>query len=506
MSDFFVNILKPVIDNIEKYSDRNAFCIDGVFFKYADFGKTISKIRQEVKKIGKDVTRIGVVGNDDLETYASFFALWLENKYYVPLSPMEPIDRCLQMINQFSVTIILDSSHLSVYPENLIVPTNQLVFSKIDLAFENKGSEDELVYILLTSGSTGIPKAVPTSRKNLLIFIESMVNEAYELTFEDKCLQCNNLNFDGSVLSYLYPLLFGASIYTVPHDQIVYSYIYGLLENHQLTTAFIAPSTIRYLRPYFNEIYLPALNYCALGGEGLSLDLLNEWAKCIPNAIIDNIYGPTEFTIYCIFARYNRSDISVNKAYNGIFHIGKPFIQTKILIADSENNEVPLGVHGELCLSGGQLTQGYLNDDEKNATSFFSKKGIRYYKTGDICFVDEEGDIMFVGRIDSQVQIYGYRVELGEIEYYARKLLNGLNVYVTAIENCIGNMEIVLFIESGPIDTNSLDTKLRQLLQGYMVPRQICFVSQFPLNNNGKIDKKKLIASLKGESTINEVA
>ena len=113
---------------------------------------------------------------------------------------------------------------------------------------------------------------------------------------------------------------------------------------------------------------------------------------------------------------------------------------------------------------------------------------------------------MFVGRIDSQVQIYGYRVELGEIEYYARKLLNGLNVYVTAIENCIGNMEIVLFIESGPIDTNSLDTKLRQLLQGYMVPRQICFVSQFPLNNNGKIDKKKLIASLKGESTINEVA
>ena len=135
MSDFFVKILKPVIDNIEKYSDRNAFCIDGVFFKYADFGKTISKIRQEVKKIDKDIPRIGLVANDDLETYASIFALWLENKYYVPLSPMEPIDRCLQMINQFSVTIILDSSHLSVYPENLIVPTNQLVFSKIDLEF-----------------------------------------------------------------------------------------------------------------------------------------------------------------------------------------------------------------------------------------------------------------------------------------------------------------------------------------------------------------------------------
>ena len=498
MNDFFVKILKPVIDNIEKHSERNAFCIEGVFLKYADFGKTISMIRQEVKKIGTQVKRIGVVGNDDIETYASFFALWLEDKCYVPLSPMEPIERCLQITDQASVTIILDSSPLSAYPENLIVPTNQLVFNEIDLAYENKGSDDDLAFILFTSGSTGIPKAVPISRKNLLIFIGSLVNEAFELSVEDKCLQCNNLNFDGSVLAYLYPLLFGACIYTVPFNQIAYSYIYGLLENHQLTNAFIAPSTIRYLRPYFNEIYLPALKHCILGGEGLPLDLLNEWSMCIPNAMIDNIYGPTEFTIYCIFSRYNRSEISANKAYNGIFHIGKPFAQTKILITDIDNNEVPIGVHGELCLAGDQLTQGYLNDDEKNAVSFFFKEGIRYYKTGDICFIDEEGDIMFVGRIDSQVQIYGYRVELGEIEFYARKLLKGLNVYVTAIENCIGNIEIVLFIESEPFDTNFLNKGMRQLLQGYLVPRQILFVSHFPLNANRKIDKKKLISSIKG--------
>ena len=96
------------------------------------------------------------------------------------------------------------------------------------------------------------------------------------------------------------------------------------------------------------------------------------------------------------------------------------------------------------------------------------------------------------------VQIYGYRVELGEIEFYARKLLKGLNVYVTAIENCIGNIEIVLFIESEPFDTNFLNTGMRQLLQGYLVPRQILFVSHFPLNANRKIDKKKLISSIKG--------
>ena len=497
MNDFFVKILKPVIDNIEKYSDRNAFCIDGTFFKYSDFGKAISKIRQEVKKIDKDVKRIGVVGNDDLETYASFFALWLENKCYVPLSPMEPISRCLQIIDEVSVPIILDSSHLSVYPENLIVPTNQLAFSITDYVYENKGSDDDLAYILFTSGSTGIPKAVPISRNNLLRFIESMVNEAYKLTFEDKCLQCNNLNFDVSLQAYLYPLLFGACIYTVPHNQIGYSYIYDLLENHKLTNAIISPSVIRYLRPYFNEIYLPALKYCSLGGEGLPMDLLNEWAKCIPNAIIENLYGPTEITIYCIFARYNRSDISANKAYNGIFHIGKPFAQIKKLIVDSENNELPIGIHGELCLAGNQLTQGYLNNDEKNADSFFLNEGIRYHKTGDICFIDEEGDIMFVGRMDSQVQIYGIRVELGEIEFYARKLLDCLNIYAMAVENSIGNMEVVLIIESEPFDANPFTKGLRQLLPSHMVPRKILFVSQFPLNNNGKIDRKKLIALIK---------
>ena len=104
---------------------------------------------------------------------------------------------------------------------------------------------------------------------------------------------------------------------------------------------------------------------------------------------------------------------------------------------------------------------------------------------------------MFVGRIDSQVQIYGIRVELGEIEFYARELLDGLNVYVTAIENSIGNMEVVLFIESEPFDTNPFTKSLRQLLPSHMVPRKIFFVSQFPLNNNGKINKNKLIALIK---------
>jgi len=497
MKNFFAEIIKPVIGNIEKFPQKYAFCINQTFYTYNEFGESISKIRKVLKGLKGDIKQIGLVANNDIETYASIFALWLENKYYVPLNPADPISRINQMIDQVSIQAILDSSDTTRFYHKRTILTKNLICDCTNFSLPIDYIEDELTYVLFTSGSTGYPKAVPITRKNLMAFLDSFISIYSNFSVDDKCLQCNNLTFDVSVHSFLIPLMHGACVFTVAQNQIAYSYIYELLENYNLTIVFIGPSTIRYLRPYFDEINLPAVKYCVFAGEELPLDILKEWSKCIPNAIIQNHYGPTECTTYCTFSQFDRRDILANKSYNGIFNIGRPYNGVRTILIDSNNDEVNTGCQGELCLAGDQLTKGYLNSNEKNATSFFIRDGIRYYKTGDICYMDDEKNIMFVGRLDSQVQIYGYRVELGEIEFHAKKKLYGINICVVAFENKIGNTEIVLFLECEPIDIKKIRENLDQVLPSYMVPTQFIFTAQFPLNSNGKTDKLKLKSLIK---------
>lgn len=356
-------------------------------------------------------------------------------------------------------------------------------------------SDDLTAYILFTSGSTGKPKGVQISRGNIAAFMEAFWQTGIRIDETDRCLQCFDLTFDLSVMSYLTPLVKGACTYTVPHDQIKYNYIYGLLEDHRLTFALMVPSTIRYLRPYFEEIHLPDMRYSLFCGEALPLDMTEEWSKCLPNAEIDNVYGPTEDTIFCSCYRYCRE--GGNKAVNGILSIGKSMNGGKMIIADDEGRELPAGQQGELCLAGRQLTPGYWKNPEKNREMFFTAEdGTRFYRTGDLCVMDEEGDIMYYGRLDFQAKIQGYRVELGEIEYHAREYLKDKNAVAVAFDNITGNTEIALFVESAEIPADRLTEYMRTKMPAYMIPTRILFVPQFPLNINGKTDRNRLKSML----------
>jgi D-alanine--poly(phosphoribitol) ligase subunit 1 len=173
-------------------------------------------------------------------------------------------------------------------------------------------------------------------------------------------------------------------------------------------------------------------------GEALPADLIKEWSHCVPNAFIDNVYVPTEDTIFC--SQYRFSRVRLNKSYNGILSIGKSMTSAQMVIVNDENLEISDGKQGELYLSGSQLTSGYWNNPEKNNEIFFTdNQGVRFYKTGDICYKNSEGDIMYSGRLDYQLKVQGYRVELGEIEHYAREFLKGQNAIVMAFENKTGN-------------------------------------------------------------------
>jgi len=487
-------VIGPVLTMISRFPGRNAFCIGEAFYTYSQFGQYISSIRSVIKDLSIDERHIGLVANDDIETYASIFALWLEGKAYIPLHPNQPLDRSEEIMKQIDINTVLDSSEASRFLKHSVVKTSALAYKKDLLMNDVDVNDGHLAYVLFTSGSTGTPKGVTLSRNNIGAFMDSFWDSEITITEDDKCLQCFDLTFDVSVQCFLAPLSKGACVYTIPHDQIKFSYVYGLLEDHGLTFAAIAPSMLRYLKPYFAEIHLPALKYCILTGEASPVDLVGDWQKCVPNACLFNFYGPTETTIYCTSYRIDHG--AKIKALHGMLSIGKPMKNVKAIVVDENGNVLSKGEKGELCICGEQVSPGYWNSPEKNALAFFEKEWNgtteRFYHTGDLCYIDDEDSLMLYGRLDSQAKIQGYRVELGEIEHHARQYLNGNNAVVLTFINSIGNTELAIFVEGEKIDIAALTDHLRNKVPWYMVPTKIAVEKEFPLNPNGKVDKRRL--------------
>ena len=313
---FKENIINPLVENILKSSNSNAFCINEKFYTYREFGEAISGIRTLLKRAKFSNRNVGLVINDDLSTYASIFALWMDGCAYVPLHPNWPIERCQEIINQVKLDLILDSSEITRYEGN-IIDTMQYPKDQINLECNKGESDDEIAYILFTSGSTGKPKGVMISRNNVGAFMDSFWKTGILIDEKDRCLQCFDLSFDVSVQSYLVPLTKGACCYTVPNGQIKYVYAAGLIENHKLTFGAMAPSMIRFLKPYFDEIDMSSLKTSILTAEASPLDLVEQWQKVAMNADIYDFYGPTEATIYCTCYKLNSG--GNNKALNGVY-------------------------------------------------------------------------------------------------------------------------------------------------------------------------------------------
>jgi len=494
-----MRFIENLVHSFKENHLNNALCINDVFYSYEDFVITISKIRSKiVNTIIHSEKLIGLVTNDDIETYASIIALWLEGKAYVPVNPESPIERNIQVFELTNSKYVFDSSPISQYEqynEFNVISSISNVPIEINLS-PKKLSGGEIAYILFTSGTTGQPKGVPISFNNIQGLVDAVYAEPeFNLITSDRCLQMFELTFDFSVVTYLFPFLAGACVYTIPKGKIKYFYIFKLIKSQNLTVLTMVPSIINYLRTYFDEINAPHVRYCSFGGGALHAGIAKEWSDCLPNCKIFNYYGPTEFTVYSGFYPYNKQ--SHTKGHNGIIAIGKPQKDTSYLIVDDTNKELKTNTVGELCLAGPQITSGYWKNEDQNLKSFFSRiennKRIRYYKTGDLCIKDNDGDFLYVGRLDFQVKIRGYRVELTEIEYHAKHCSpNKANMVAIDVYNKLGNAELVLAIESVSFDTTLIFKYLKTKLPGYMIPMHIEFIKEFPHSVNGKIDRKSL--------------
>ena len=490
----FENQVIHQLEHIMKaFAERNAFYIDDKYYTYDDLAKSVSKVRDRLGRINSKSTNVGLIANDDLETYASIIALWFEGLAYVPIHPGHPKNRGFEIIEQAEIDWVLDSSETPFLNEVITIQTTELEFKEYNLS-ACQADDNQLAYILFTSGSTGKPKGVSITRKNVGAFMDSFWKIGFKIDEKDRCLQCFDLTFDVSVQSFLVPLTKGACTYTIPHDRIKYSYASELLEDHELTFGAMAPSMIRFLKPYFDEISFPALKYNILTAEASPLSLIEEWSVCVPNAQIIDLYGPTEATIYCTYYTYSRD--KSNKSLNGMLCIGKPMDGITAIICDENGKVLPSNEKGELCVAGNQVTAGYWKNEEKNKSAFFETKlngkVQRFYKTGDGCYTDDDGDLMLSGRLDHQVKIQGYRIELGEIECHTRDAVDGKNAVAVVYENHTGANEIAMFIENPSIDEEAIKSYLKSKMPPYMIPAKFITVPSFPINTNGKTDRLEL--------------
>lgn len=490
---FNSTILYPVLHTIEACIEKSAFYVDGQYFTYYQFAQRISAIRQQIHALHTDEQVFALAIHDDLDTYASIFALWMEGKAYVPLHPNQPLERNLNIIQQVGLSNVLDSADESVFDNHSlnVIHTNTYAYTANYLDNWVETSDDALAYILFTSGSTGVPKGVQITRGNVTAFMDSFWKTDITITEEDRCLQVFDLTFDVSVQSYLVALTRGACVYTVPYGQVKYLYAASLIQEQKITFGAMAPSMLTYLRPYFDEFDATSMRTTILTAEACPVDLMEDWYQCAKNTEIYDFYGPTEATIYCTYYHLTRD--GDNLSQNGIISIGKPMANVQAIIMREDGSLVEGQEKGELCVAGDQVTLGYWKNDEKNASSFFMRDGIRYYHTGDLCYWDDSGNILYCGRIDQQAKIQGFRVELGEIEYHAREFYDKeCRVVAIAFDNAQKLTEIALFVESSEQDTKVLIDYLRSKMPHYMIPSRIIFEQQFPLNKSEKIDRNAL--------------
>ncbi|MCX6274153.1 MAG: AMP-binding protein [Bacteroidetes bacterium] len=487
--------LDQLADSLHNYEDEPAFCIGDKYYSYSNFRKTIAGIQQQIAETGLTGHRnIGILAYDDIETYASVFAILYMGHAFVPVNPLHPLERNKEIIHQSDIALLLSGKDDTI-ARNLSSEKTKLIFTG------DQSSQGDFIqvplspyqnaYILFTSGSTGAPKGVPITINNLNAFLDAFFSIGYKVDYHDRFIQMFDLTFDLSIMGYMAPLCIGACIYTVPPDAIKYVHVYKLLEKYQITFALLVPSILISLREYFPEMNLPKLRYSLFCGEALYEDIAMEWSKCIPGATIQNVYGPTEATIFCML--YNVSRSGNNKSLNGILCIGKPMKNTEVFIAGDNFKPMPSGEKGELCLSGDQVTSGYWKNESINKEAFFNAEGSRYYRSGDLCYCDADGDHYYSGRIDFQVKINGFRVELSEIEHHARGFLKNHDVVALAGETEGRTAQIYIFAEQFHAGFDTLNDYLKTKLPSYMIPSKYFSVDKFPLNSNGKVDRKALV-------------
>ncbi len=489
-----MNLIQKYFDAFNRFSENEAFSLNDEKLTYNEFSRLINGSRNLLAAESEFHVEsvVGVLCDARPETYATVFAIWFSGAVFVPLNPGSPDNINKQLIQKYNIKFVFGGKQFLSIAKYLGAKLlcNYKAESTVSLPlFEWK--DEQVMYILNTSGSTGTPKNVLINLKNVTSFADGFLALYPELDSSDKFLQTYELTSDAAFTGYLIPFLLGATVYTVPAGQFKPFAVAKILSEKTITWVQVTPSLLACLQPFFSSLYLPGITHFHFGGEALPADMLEKWRTQIPNAEISNVYGPTETTITSTI--YKCLPGQNLKAKNNVVSIGQPMKHVRIRISNEQGIN---GASGELLIGGNQVMDGYLFTEEQPFKLFtVGEQTLRFYPSGDLVQKDDDGYLYYCGRIDDQVKISGYRVDLIEIENKIRTICpDNANVVALAVEKSPGMKQLVVFIENYKGNGEEIMNQLSTHFPLYKVPEKVIGIPQFPLASSGKVDKKALIS------------
>ncbi|MGG1449345.1 plipastatin non-ribosomal peptide synthetase PpsC, partial [Bacillus subtilis] len=475
----------------EQTPNAVAIVSDTQVFTYEDLNSWANQIASvlQIKGVGPDSVVALLTGRTP-ELIAGMLGILKAGGAYLPIASDLPVERIAYMLSDSGAALLLQSEKTE--KQLLDIECEQIIIEDIQKQGETKNVDSSaephsLAYIIYTSGSTGKPKGVMIEQRSVI----RLVKNSNYITFtpEDRLLMTSSIGFDVGSFEIFGPLLNGAALHLSDQQTFLDSHqLKRYIEHQGITTIWLTSSLFNHLTEQ-NEQTFSQLKHLIIGGEALSPSHVNRIRNVCPEVSIWNGYGPTENTTFS-------TCLHIQKTYELSIPIGRPVGNSTAYILNQWGVLQPVGAVGELCVGGDGVARGYLRRPDLTKEKFVKNPfapGDRLYRTGDLARWLPDGTIEYVGRIDDQVKVRGYRVELGEIESALRQIDGVKEAAVLARTGQSGSKELFGYISvKAGANAEQVRSLLARSLPNYMIPAYIIEMETLPLTSNGKLNRKAL--------------
>ena len=493
---------KTIVDLFEEQVSQTpnniSVTLNNSTLTYKDLNEKANQLARYLIKNGiqkGDV--IGIRVDKSFEMIIGILAIIKAGCTYLPINMSYPQDRVEYMLTDSNAKFLLTVDSMindidTPIRKITIDLSNSSIYCLDSSNLNIQISPEDLIYIIYTSGSTGKPKGAMLCHRNIVRLFKND-KPLYDFTEKDVWTMFHSVAFDFSVWEMYGALLFGGKLVLVPDKVSKDTNLFlDLLRKEHVTVLNQTPT-------YFYNLLATELEradnnlsirYIIFGGEALKPKLIQKWAIKYPNTKLINMYGITETTVHVTFKELTEKDLKSN-----VSNIGKPIPTLEVLILDKNLHLLPYGVPGEMCVLGQGVFNGYLNREDLNRQKLIynSYYGQTLYHSGDLAILHKDGNLEYLGRIDKQVKLRGFRVELGEIE---EQILKNENIKTCIVTKKVdkNNRDILCayYIRSGNINIDNIKKSLQLNLPYYMIPQYFVEINQVPININGKVDIKSL--------------